>query len=172
MSLGVGYPIVIITIHTLFGLGALLAGAWNLLATKGTRRHRLVGWTYVGAMAGLVLTSFAIYDNYGRFGAFHVLSLVSGATLAMAMSYPLFRRNDPSWMESHYVWIGYSYIGLWMAIGSHFLQYVPTWPTAIQLLVFWGLPLGIGSALLFGQKRRTLARLQRPDSRKPAPPDV
>lgn len=161
----------IIAIHTLFGLCALVAGGWNLLATKGTRRHRLVGWVYTGAMASLIVTSFAIYNTYGRFGAFHVLSLVSGGTLAMALYYPLCRRSDPNWVESHYVWIGYSYIGLLMATGSHFFQYVPTWPTAVQMMVFWGIPYGVGSALLFGQKRRILARLQRPVSPKTPSPD-
>ena len=46
-----------LTIHMAFGGVALLAG---------TRRHRAVGWVYVAAMAGLVLTSFT---NLGYFRA-------------------------------------------------------------------------------------------------------
>ena len=48
----------IIIIHTAFGLIALITGAWSLLAKKGTRRHRLVGWSYTGSMIALIITSF------------------------------------------------------------------------------------------------------------------
>ena len=33
-------------------------------------------------MAGLIGTSFAIFELFGRFGPFHAMSLVSGGTLA------------------------------------------------------------------------------------------
>jgi uncharacterized membrane protein len=69
-------------LHTALGVVALASGAWNLLARKGTPRHRLVGWIYAGSMAGLIGTSFAIFELFGRFGPFHAMSLVSGGTLA------------------------------------------------------------------------------------------
>lgn len=146
----------IVTVHTAVGLVALVAGAWNLAATKGTRRHRVVGWAYAGSMATLLLTSFAIFEVFGSFGAFHVMSLVSGGTLAMAVYCPLRRKSRPVWLEEHYMWISYSYLGLLMATGSHFFDYLPGWPFWPRAAMFWGLPFAIGSALVFGQKRRVL----------------
>ncbi len=38
-------------IHTLGCVGALVAGAWNLPAVKGTERHKRVGRVYTAALA-------------------------------------------------------------------------------------------------------------------------
>jgi len=48
----------ILLIHTLAGIVALIAGAINLLRTKGTPHHRQVGWLYAAAMYLLIGTSF------------------------------------------------------------------------------------------------------------------
>lgn len=126
---------------------------------KGTRRHRLVGWIYVGAMVLLILTSFTIFELTGGFGSYHVMSIVSGGTLALAIYFPLRRRHHGGWMEHHYFWIAYSYVGLVMATGSHFFQYGPLgWPFWARALLYWGLPLAVGSALIFGRKDRILER--------------
>ena len=159
-----------LTVHTLFGVVALIAGAWNLTTTKGTRRHRLVGWTYVGSMVGLILTSFAIFELFGGFGPFHALSLVSGATLALAVYFPLRRAHHPGWMEHHYFWIAYSYVGLVMATGSHLFAYGPPgWPGWARALLYWGAPFIIGSALIFGQRTRVLRQLGAADPSEETP---
>ncbi len=143
------------TIHTLFGVVALIAGAWNLATMKGTRRHRVVGWVYAGSMAGLILTSFAIVELFGTFDPFHALSIVSGGTLALALYFPLRRAHHPGWMIHHYFWISYSYMGLVMATGSHLFAYGPPgWPTWARALLYWGAPFLIGTALIVGFQDR------------------
>ena len=151
----------IIAIHTAFGVVALVAGAWNLAARKGTRRHRRVGWVYVASMAGLLLTSFFIFELFGGFGPFHAMSLLSGGTLAIALYYPLRREKHAGWVEAHYFWIAYSYVGLVMATGSHLFDYLPEWSFWTRAALFWGLPYAVGSALIFGWKARTLERAKR-----------
>jgi uncharacterized membrane protein len=148
----------ILIIHTLAGIVALIAGAINLLRTKGTPRHRQMGWLYAAAMYLLIGTSFFIYEVFGRFGAFHILAIVSGFTLTLGLYFPLRRRHDPGWLEHHYFWMGFAYIGLVMATGSHFFAYVPQWPFWVGALAFWGLPFLIGTLLIYRQRKRLLGR--------------
>lgn len=150
----------LIALHTALGVVALLAGAWNLIRPKGTPPHRLAGWIYAGAMAGLIATSFFIYEIFATFGPFHVLALVSGGTLALALYFPLRRAHHDGWMEHHYFWITYSYVGLLMATGSHLFEVVPEWPWALRAALFWGLPYVVGTVWIFGRRRAVLERVR------------
>lgn len=159
-----------LTIHTLFGVAALIAGAWNLAAIKGTRRHRAVGWIYVGSMVGLLLTSFAIFELFGGFGPYHVMSLVSGGALALAVYFPLRRERYQRWMIHHYMWVGYSYVGLVMATGSHLFEYGPPgWPSWARAVLYWVVPYVVGSVLIIGQRDKIIGRVK---SRGPVPAAV
>lgn len=91
----------IVPVHTTFGVIALAAGAMNLLRRKGTHRHRQIGWIYAGAMYALLFTSFFIYEAFGQFGVFHILSIFSGVTLTVALYFPLRRWHHPHWMAHH-----------------------------------------------------------------------
>lgn len=150
-------------VHTILGVVALVSGAWNLVAVKGTGRHRIVGWVYAASMAGLIGTSFAIFELFGRFGPFHVMSLVSGGTLALALYFPLRRAHHANWLEHHYMWITWSYVGLVMATGSHlFALGPPGWPFWARAGLYWILPCAVGAALIFGYRDRMLARFGAP----------
>lgn len=149
----------IVVVHTIFGVLSLIAGATNLSMTKGTKLHRRIGWIYAGSMYFLLFTSFFIYDAFGRFGVFHILSIFSGVGLTIALYFPLFRQYHSHWIAHHYVWIAYSYIGLVMATGSHFIDMLPHWPFGIRAFLFWGLPFIIGSILIFGPGKRTLRKV-------------
>lgn len=149
----------VVIVHTIFGVLSLIAGATNLSMTKGTKLHRRIGWIYAGSMYLLLFTSFFIYDAFGRFGVFHILSILSGVGLTIALYFPLFRKYHSHWIAHHYVWIAYSYIGLVMATGSHFIDMLPHWPFGIRAFLFWGLPFIIGSILIFGPGKRTLRRV-------------
>jgi uncharacterized membrane protein len=150
---------VVIALHTAVGVVALLSGAANLLARKGTRRHRRVGRLYTLAMYVLVLSSFGITQIFDGFGAFHVLAVVSGITLTIALYFPLRRHRHPSWLDQHYFWIGYSYVGLVMATGSHLFEVFPRLPFALGAMLFWGVPYVVGSAIIFKRRRSAIARL-------------
>ena len=68
-----------IQLHAAAALSALALGTWQLLGPKGTGAHRVLGWAWVGLMAVVALSSFAIAGK-GRFSWIHILS---GVTLVM-----------------------------------------------------------------------------------------
>lgn len=144
--------------HTATGYAALAAGAWNLLTTKGTRRHRAIGAIYVASMTLLLVTSLFIFELFAGFGPFHAMTILSGVSLAIAIYFPLRRHRHPNWVGHHYYWIGYSYIGLVMATGSHLFALLPGWPFWARAALLWGLPYVIGSLLLFAMASRMMAR--------------
>jgi hypothetical protein len=78
----------------------------------------------------------------------------------LGLYFPLRRRHDPGWLEHHYFWMGFAYIGLVMATGSHFFAYVPQWPFWVGALAFWGLPFLLGTLLIYRQRRQLLERYE------------
>ncbi|HEX8907033.1 MAG TPA: DUF2306 domain-containing protein [Longimicrobiaceae bacterium] len=99
-------------LHLAAALAALAAGAWVLLRPKGTALHRRVGWAYAASMLLLNGTALLIYRLTRVFGPFHVAALVSLATLVAGVV-PAWRRRPPgAWVERHYFFMAYSYLGL------------------------------------------------------------
>lgn len=143
-----------ILIHTLCGIAALLTGLFILFQPKGTLRHVWIGHTYATAMAGLCLTSFAIYELFDGVGPFHVLALVSLATLLAGLIPPLLRDRFAGWFYAHYYFMLYSYVGLVMATGSHFWDVLPIASTWAKAAVLWGLPYLVGAFLIERNKAR------------------
>ena len=133
------------TVHMIFSLIAIGAGALVLTNTKGTRRHRTFGHIYATSMVGLIVTAFLIYDLTGNFGPFHVAAAVSTVTLASGLYHVLARRPKYNWIEWHAQWMSWSYIGLIAALTAESLTRF-VMPRAAPLLeerelwsVFWGI---------------------------------
>ena len=99
-------------VHTGAALLALASGAVVLLRRKGTRAHRRIGWTYAASMVVMNVTALLIYRLSGGFGPFHVAALVSLATLVAGVVVAVRRRPAHDWVERHYWWMTYSYLGL------------------------------------------------------------
>ena len=76
-----------IMIHLAAVLPALLVGAIQLAAPKGTRLHRRLGWLWVAAMAVAALSSFWILglNKAGGFSVIHLLSLWTLVSLGCAI---------------------------------------------------------------------------------------
>lgn len=145
--------------HTILGFIALISGAWNLFTKKGTSQHRLIGFTYVSSMMLLIGTSFGIFELFNGFGPYHLMSLISGGTVMLAIYFPLRRQKYKNWLEHHYMWISWSYVGLVMATGSHLFQHSPAdWPYWLLILLYWALPCMIGAALIYGNRKRLLSQ--------------
>jgi len=68
----------IISVHALVALGAMMLGAVQLAAPKGTLTHKTLGYTWVGAMTLVALSSFWIHEFqwFGPFSVIHGLSLL------------------------------------------------------------------------------------------------
>lgn len=71
--------------HAFAAMGAMVLGAMQLTLPKGTPRHRGVGYLWVGLMAFVALSSFAIYELrlIGPFSPIHALSVL--VTLVVAV---------------------------------------------------------------------------------------
>lgn len=143
----------ILIIHTAFSVLAVLAGAIFLLP-KGTSKHKQLGYTYVISMLVCLVTSFRLFNMWGSFGVYHALSIVSFVTLLIALYFPMKGRHKKDWVENHLLWMGYSYVGLIMAAGSHLFSVFPEWPVWLRMSLFWGLPYVVGSIIIFRNKTR------------------
>jgi uncharacterized membrane protein len=150
--------------HTGCGVASLLFGGAVVGMRKGTLPHRVAGWLYVVAMLLLCVTSFWIYELFESFGPFHACAIVSLVSIVGGMCAPLFRHwIGQAWLEVHYKFMLWSYVGLVMATGSHFFEpLVPflksTTPLGITgsvvatAVLCWGAPAAIGGVLIYRRK--------------------
>jgi uncharacterized membrane protein len=109
-------------VHFVSALVAIAAGGILFLNRKGTWRHRLLGRTYLGAMAALLAASAfmpaTVMPFFGtRFGFFHIFLLIGALSLAVGIAcLRRWRRTrDPKALKAHQVHLAYSYAGLLMA---------------------------------------------------------
>jgi uncharacterized membrane protein len=112
-------------IHTAAAVAALALGAAVLLRGKGTRSHRRLGWTYLIAMVLLNVTALAIYRLTGAFGPFHVAAILSLASVTAGIIPAVRRKPAATWVERHYWWMTYSYLGLLAAAVAEVVTRVP-----------------------------------------------
>lgn len=110
--------------HMVCALTALGSGAVVLLRRKGTRAHRRTGWVYVGSMLALNVTALMIYRLFGGFGPFHAAAVASLATV-LAGIVPAVRRKPANWVDHHYAWMTWSYVGLCAAAVSEVATRTP-----------------------------------------------
>lgn len=150
-------------VHTALGVTALATGAVVLARRKGDRPHRLVGRVYAAAMVVLCVLSFGLRDTaplWAGYGPFHIAALVSLGTVTAGV-WVAWRRR-PGWLEGHYQWMAWSYVGLVMATGGHVMRPVflalrdagidAGLATALSVGVVWGLPPLIGSRWIARRK--------------------
>ncbi|WP_261385894.1 DUF2306 domain-containing protein [Tateyamaria omphalii] len=70
----------IIASHALMALAALGLGIWQMVGTKGTNRHRLIGYIWCALMMGVAAGSFWI-NHIRMFGPFSLIHILSAAVL-------------------------------------------------------------------------------------------
>lgn len=141
-------------VHTIAAVAALGFGAAILLRNKGTRSHRRIGWAYVVSMLTLNATALLIYRLTGRFGPFHVAALVSLVTVAAGLVPAVRRKPAERWVEHHYWWMTYSYLGLLAAA-------VAEAATRLPRTSFWWTA-ALASAAVFAVGAPIIARRARP----------
>lgn len=127
--------------HTIFAVVAMITGIWVILQPKGGRRHRQIGYLYVGTMLLMLVTAFGIYRLFGGFGIFHFFAVLSFLTLMGGM-YPAIRRYK-NWLPQHYRLMCWSVAGLYAA-------FVAEVATRLLPVKYFGLVVGLGSALVIG----------------------
>ena len=99
-------------IHLTAVLFAVVLGLAQLLRSKGSRPHRLLGWAWVISMAVAALSSFWIIgpNNGGRFSAIHLLSVMVLTNLVLAIWF--IRRGN---VRAHKGFMVGTYAGLILA---------------------------------------------------------
>jgi uncharacterized membrane protein len=77
----------VIQAHAFAALAALALGIVQLAAPKGTPRHRIMGWAWVGLMAIIVVTSFFIHGIrlVGPWSPIHLLSIYTAILLPIGV---------------------------------------------------------------------------------------
>lgn len=146
-------------LHTISAVVALLLGGFIFLSSKGTTAHKTFGYSYALAMLIATASAFGIYHLTGRLGPFHIAALVSFVTLMVALIPAMTRRPPGTWLQWHYKYMGWSYVGLLAATIAEAAVRIPRTP-------FWG-TVAFGSAMVFAcggyainrLRERTLAKL-------------
>ena len=151
-------------IHTALAVIALAAGLAIFTITKGTKRHRAIGYIYVICMVGMNLTALMIYRLFGRFGPFHVFAVVSLVTVMMGFIPALTKRPTHKWLEQHYNWILWSYVGLVAAAASEILTRAPifnrsTAGFAIGVAVATVVIVFIGASMIYRRKEAIISHM-------------
>ena len=76
----------VIPLHLIAAVLVLGLGSANLALAKGNFRHRVFGWTWMGAMLGVTVSSFWIRElNEGSFSWLHGLSVWTLFCMAAAI---------------------------------------------------------------------------------------
>lgn len=145
--------------HVTLGIASLLLGATTLALPKGTDFHRAVGALYVLCMFGLNLTALTIYRLFGGFGVFHALALLSLLTLLAGFAAVVLKRPRAGWLDRHYYFMGWSYVGLVAATVSEGTTRVPGWSFAVAVAVPTFAVVIIGGSWVHLRHHRTLERL-------------
>ena len=99
-------------IHTVLATVGILAGAGQFLRTRRDQLHRRVGYVYVASMTVADLSILTVYRFNGGFNAFHVGAIANLICLGMALRPMLAKPRPRQWRLTHYMWVGWSYVGL------------------------------------------------------------
>ena len=112
-------------LHLSASIVALVAGAIVLIRRKGNASHRRIGWLYVASMVLMNGTALMIYRLTRTFGPFHIAALVSLGSLTAGII-PAWRRLPKGqWLDRHYSFMAYSYLGLTAAAVAETATRVP-----------------------------------------------
>jgi uncharacterized membrane protein len=127
--------------HIISAIFALVFGLCVIFLRKGTRLHKTFGYAYFFNMLGVNLSAFFIYNLTGHFGPFHGAALGSLITLIAGFIPAYLHLPHGRWLELHYEFMNWSYVGLVAAAVSETAVRMPSapfWPAVLagSLAVF------------------------------------
>jgi uncharacterized membrane protein len=120
--------------HVGTAISALVFGLCVFFTHKGSRLHKQFGYAYFFNMLGLNLSALLIYRLTGHFGPFHGAALASLLTLIAGFAPAYLRLPNGRWLELHYEFMSWSYVGLVAAGASEALTRLPSapfWPAVL-----------------------------------------
>jgi uncharacterized membrane protein len=84
----------VVQAHAVAALAALMLGVVQLIAAKGTTRHRMLGWVWAALMGFVALSSFGITGQAGK-GHWSWIHLISvGALVMLVLAVAAARRGQ------------------------------------------------------------------------------
>ena len=117
-------------LHVVAAVLALAMAAVVLVRTKGTTAHVRLGWMYVVLLATVDLLALLTYRDGAGPGSFHLLAVVSLATLAAAVVWSPRRRGSRQVHGILMIWSVAGLIGAGLAQGATAtLPDAAPWPT-------------------------------------------
>lgn len=158
--------------HIGTAISALVVGLGLIFTRKGTRLHKQLGYAYFFNMLGLNISALFIYRLTGHFGPFHGAALMSLLTLFAGFIAAYLHLPHGRWLELHYEFMNWSYVGLVAAAVSEAatrLPSAPFWPAVFAgtLLVFL-----IGGILIGRGRQRYHFERMASSGRAGAPPSI
>ena len=154
------YPLVS-QLHIATATIAIVTGLLVLLQVKGTRRHQRLGTVYAASMVTLNVSSFFIFRLTGEFSAFHVAAFLSLATVIAGFLPVYWRRPVDGWLELHFQFMAWSYIGLLAATASEIAVRIPKSPFWWAVIVSSAVIIMAGALILAHNRPKLLARYGR-----------
>ena len=140
-------------IHLIASIVALVTGLIVLTTTKGTKKHKQIGYVYSISMILLNVTAFMIYKLYREFGIFHWFATMSCLTLFAGL-YPVFTRRSKNYLLIHFNFMYWSVIGLYCALMAEIFSRLPKYiltETGQPMTIFYkGVGIGIGVVMTVG----------------------
>jgi uncharacterized membrane protein len=135
------YPF-LASFHIGTAISALVFGVCVFFTRKGTRLHKQLGYAYFFNMLGLNISALFIYRLSGHFGPFHGAALASLLTLIAGFIPAYLRLPHGRWLELHYEFMNWSYVGLVAAAMAEVMTRLPSapfWPAVAlsAILVFF-----------------------------------
>ncbi len=98
-------------IHFVGAQAALFVGLTVFVFPKGTSRHRWLGLGYVVLMLSLNVSALSLHRE-DFFGPFHVLAVLSLATVCVGIGLMVLTRRPPPIVAVHAYLMSWSYAGL------------------------------------------------------------
>lgn len=140
-------------IHLIASIIALITGIYVLVTTKGTKKHKRMGYVYSFAMILLNVTAFMIYNLYGKFGVFHWFAVISSLTLFAGL-YPIITKKSKDYIQTHFSYMYWSVVGLYCAFMAEIFSRLPKiilTETGEPTTAFYkGVGIGIGVVMIIG----------------------
>lgn len=100
------------TIHIVLAIASIALGGRMFLQQKGGKEHRKFGYLYFVFMLLMNLSALSVYEDSEKMGLFHILALVSLATLSAGFIPVFLRKPRDAWLSLHAYFMSWSYVGL------------------------------------------------------------
>ena len=151
-------------VHLALAIASLVLGAVVLFQQKGGPRHRVFGYLYSGALLLVNLSALSVYEDSSGIGPFHILALISLATLTGGFVPALLRRPSGSWLDFHAYFMSWSYVGL-VAAGVAQMVTMFAGPGSLHVVIPTVLIVLVGALLIHGRIPQILSGLTRGEVR-------